>query len=87
MATEKTVGEKGIMRARWRKCLKCPAERSEHKVLPKIYHETLLPGHYAEGEYVCEECLEVDLHRNQRLVETIGKELERRNRVYRQAGF
>lgn len=87
MEKAKATSEKGIMRSRWRQCIKHPTEQSEHKVLPKIYHETLLPGYYTDGEYVCDECLHVDLGRYQRLVDLIDRELQRRDQVYRQAGF
>jgi hypothetical protein len=87
MLKSKQNDEKGTQRARWRECFKCPPERKSHKVLPKIYHETFLPGYYADGEYVCEECLEIDLHRHERMVDIINRELQRRDEVYRQAGY
>lgn len=94
MQTQTSENQKGLLRARWRQCKQCPPETKEHPVLPKIYHESVLPWSYLKGEYICEKCLQKELDRldreldrHTRLVETITQELQRREQIYQQAGW
>ena len=86
METKKVTVTKGMTRERRRICEDC-GQSYPHYVLPKIYHNTLLPEDYTETGYLCDNHLAMDAAYHERMAETIKRELRRREQVLQQAGY